>query len=41
VREPWDTPFGRMAIIRGPQGESFSIMQAPSQGNGTEESSQT
>ena len=41
VREPWDTPFGRMAIIRGPQGENFSIMQAPSQGNGTEESSQT
>ena len=31
VREPWDTPFGRMSIVQGPQGESFSIMQAPPQ----------
>jgi uncharacterized protein len=31
TREPWDTPFGRMAIIEGPQGESFSIMSAPPQ----------
>ena len=29
VREPWDTPFGRMAMIQGPQGETFSIAQAP------------
>jgi len=25
--EPCDTPFGRMAVIRGPQGETFAIIQ--------------
>lgn len=29
--EPADTPFGRMAVIQGPQGETFSIMTAPPQ----------
>jgi len=29
VREPWDTPFGRMAMVMGPQAETFSIAQAP------------
>lgn len=28
--EPGDTPFGRMAVIRGPQGETFAIIQAAS-----------
>jgi len=27
--EPTDTPFGRMATISAPQGETFSILQAP------------
>jgi len=30
--EPWDTPFDRMAVIRGPQGEVFAIMTAPLRG---------
>jgi hypothetical protein len=36
LREPWDTPCGRMAMIQGPQGEIFSIAQAPRQGDNTE-----
>ena len=28
-RQPFDTPFGRMATVTGPQGEVFSLMQAP------------
>jgi predicted enzyme related to lactoylglutathione lyase len=31
VREPADTPFGRMAPIIGAQGEAFSLIQAPRQ----------
>ena len=31
VRPPSDTPFGRMAPIVGPQGETFSLIQAPQQ----------
>jgi uncharacterized protein len=31
VREPADTPFGRMAPVVGPQGEAFSLIQAPAQ----------
>jgi len=27
--EPTDTPFGRMALIEGPQGETFAIIAAP------------
>jgi predicted enzyme related to lactoylglutathione lyase len=29
VREPFDTPFGRMAPVIGAQGEAFSLIQAP------------
>jgi predicted enzyme related to lactoylglutathione lyase len=29
--EPADTPFGRMALIVGAQGEAFSLIQAPRQ----------
>ena len=29
--QPEDTPFGRWACLKGPQGEVFSIIQAPSQ----------
>ncbi len=28
-REPWDTQFGRMAVISDPQGPSFGIVTAP------------
>jgi len=28
-REPSDTPFGRIAVIKGPQDEIFSILQPP------------
>jgi predicted enzyme related to lactoylglutathione lyase len=41
VRAPWDTPFGRMAMIQGAQGESFSIMAAPPQEGSGEAGSQT
>ena len=27
--EPFDTPVGRMAVIRDPQGATFSIIQPP------------
>jgi predicted enzyme related to lactoylglutathione lyase len=27
VQEPFDSPYGRMAVVAGPQGETFSIMQ--------------
>ena len=27
--QPFDSPFGRMAVIQGPQGELFSVMQSP------------
>jgi predicted enzyme related to lactoylglutathione lyase len=36
--EPFDTAFGRMAVIQGPQGETFSIMQNPPQGESAEAS---
>ena len=38
--EPADTPFGRMAVIQAPQGETFSIMTAPPQGDDGEAGSQ-
>jgi len=28
-REPWDTSFGRMAVITDPQGPSFGIVEPP------------
>ena len=32
VRQPpFDTPYGRMALVAGPQGETFSVMQLPEQ----------
>jgi len=34
TREPVDTPFGRLAQVTGPQGEVFSLMQAPPRGDG-------
>jgi predicted enzyme related to lactoylglutathione lyase len=29
ARPPFDTPFGRMATVTGPQGEAFSLIQPP------------
>jgi uncharacterized protein len=29
VRQPFDTPFGRMAALTGAQGEAFSLIQPP------------
>jgi predicted enzyme related to lactoylglutathione lyase len=29
IREPWDTMFGRMAVIQGPQGPTFGIVTIP------------
>lgn len=34
--QPFDSPFGRMAVVRGPQGETFSIIQTPSVDDGVE-----
>jgi len=31
VRQPFDTPFGRMTSLVGAQGEAFSLIQAPKQ----------
>jgi predicted enzyme related to lactoylglutathione lyase len=31
VRQPFDTPFGRMAALTGAQGEAFSLIQPPPQ----------
>ncbi|MER7072713.1 VOC family protein [Terrabacter sp. NPDC000476] len=28
VREPFDSPYGRIALVAGPQGETFSVLQA-------------
>ena len=28
-REPWDTMFGRMAVISDPQGPTFGVVTAP------------
>jgi uncharacterized protein len=30
VQPPFDTPYGRMAVVAGPQGETFSIMHPAS-----------
>ena len=27
VQPPFDTPYGRMALVAGPQGETFSVMR--------------
>ena len=40
VRQPFDTPFGRMAPLIGAQGEAFSLIQAPKQDDSLEASSQ-
>lgn len=29
MQPPFDTPYGRMALVAGPQGETFSVMQLP------------
>jgi predicted enzyme related to lactoylglutathione lyase len=34
TRAPFDTPFGRMATVTGPQGEAFSLIQPPPMGDG-------
>ena len=31
MQPPFDTPYGRMALVAGPQGETFSVMQLPAQ----------
>ena len=31
MQPPFDTPYGRMALVAGPQGETFSVMQLPEQ----------
>lgn len=28
VREPFDSPYGRIALVAGPQGETFSVLRA-------------
>jgi predicted enzyme related to lactoylglutathione lyase len=38
IRAPFDTPFGRMATVSGAQGEAFSLMSAPPEGDGTQAS---
>jgi predicted enzyme related to lactoylglutathione lyase len=30
MQEPFDTPYGRMALVAGPQGETFSVMRLAS-----------
>jgi predicted enzyme related to lactoylglutathione lyase len=40
VREPFDTPFGRMTSLTGAQGEAFSLIEAPKQDDSAERSSQ-
>ncbi|WAH95253.1 VOC family protein [Arthrobacter sp. MMS18-M83] len=35
---PTDSPFGRMAILQGPQGETFGIINPPAQAGTTQES---
>ena len=37
---PTDTPFGRMAVIQGPEGEHFSIMQDPPRDDGAQASAE-
>ena len=32
AREPWDTPYGRMAVVHDPQGAVFSLISAPPEG---------
>jgi predicted enzyme related to lactoylglutathione lyase len=32
VRPPWDTEFGRIAIVQGPWRETFALLQAPAAG---------
>ena len=39
-RQPFDTPFGRMATLFGAQGEAFSLVQAPTQEGSAGASSQ-
>jgi predicted enzyme related to lactoylglutathione lyase len=29
MQPPFDTPYGRMALVAGPEGEAFSVMQLP------------
>jgi predicted enzyme related to lactoylglutathione lyase len=29
VRPPWDTPYGRMAIVTDDQGAEFSVITQP------------
>jgi predicted enzyme related to lactoylglutathione lyase len=31
MQPPFDTPYGRMALVAGPRGETFSVMQLPEQ----------
>jgi len=40
ARGPFDTPFGRMATVTGPQGEAFSLIQPPAMSEGTSASPQ-
>jgi predicted enzyme related to lactoylglutathione lyase len=40
VRQPFDTPFGRMAALTGAQGEAFSLIQPPPMGDSAGASSQ-
>jgi hypothetical protein len=40
VRQPFDTPFGRMTSLSGAQGEAFSLIQAPKQDDSAGRSSQ-
>jgi predicted enzyme related to lactoylglutathione lyase len=34
TREPWDTPYGRMAVVSDDQGAAFSLMGTPAAASG-------
>jgi uncharacterized protein len=34
TREPWDTPYGRMAVVSDDQGAAFSLMSTPAAATG-------
>jgi hypothetical protein len=34
MREPWDSPYGRMAVVSDDQGAMFSLMGTPTAASG-------
>ena len=33
VADPSDAPFGRLAVLAGPEGERFAVVQTPAEGH--------